>query len=144
MSSPLENSSSLISLVVTIITGVVVAVLYITTRFGKGEVKGAVINAQTNQIASTIDAIHEEFKENYKDVRNELRELSKEVQQLNSTLSLEKYTSNEMKQTANDLTKRVNELERKMFILDRRINGNKWKKPDDSGDSSANSSYWCL
>ena len=139
MSSPLEGSTSLISLIVTIITGVVVAVLYVTTRFGKGEIKGAVVGAQTTQIANTIGAIQEEFKENYKDLRKELKDLSKEVQQLNSTLSLEKYTSNEIKQTANDLTKRVNDLERKMYVLDRRINGTRGRRPDDNGDSSIDS-----
>lgn len=132
------NPFQFLSLIATIITGVIVAVLYLTTRFGKGETRGAVIHTQTTQIVKSIEEMQNQFKETQKEIKGEVRDLSREVQALNNTLNLQQYTSNEIKQTAHELQSRVTELEKKIYDLSRRAGLPRTK------DENNNSSYWCI
>lgn len=117
-----ENPFNLISLVVTIITGVVVAILYITTRFGKGEVKGAISQVYTQQMSKSLETIQDEFKESQKELKEEVKNISRDVNSLTNTLNLQQYTSAETKQVTAEIQRRLNDLERRYYELERRIN----------------------
>lgn len=124
-----EGTFNWITLITTLITGVVVAVLWITTKFGRGEVKGAIAQQSIKSVLEEVDRDRSEFKESMKDLKIEVRRLSDKVNEVTTTLTVESHITNETKILINELNKRIFDLERKIFELDRRTSNGNGRSP---------------
>ena len=131
--SAFEGSTSILSLIATVITGIIVAVLYVTTRFGKGEIKGAVTQSALKNILDDVSDFRKNYGESYKELKQEVRVLQDKVNEVNTTLRVEAHISTETKTLINDLQKRIFELERKIFELDRRSSRDRDRSPVSNG-----------